>query len=230
MFLSHRSRQAEYFDAERSTTEVAAFFRCLGRVNRSFAFSEPFERLLPGIAGEAICQALSILDLGAGDGMLGKKLADWAQRRGWRWCVTNLDLSLLALGLNPSGRNVVGSAFALPFQDASFDLVIASQMAHHLSDNEVIRLLREAWRVSRRGILICDLHRTVLVYCALWFLLRAQRHTGPFYRDALLSVKRGWRVAELGKLAETAQIANVEVSILGRARVVLKGLKEPNRR
>jgi len=229
MFLSRRSRQAEYFDVERSTTEMAAFFRCLGRVNRSFAFSEPFERLLPGIAGEVNCPSLSILDLGAGNGMLGDKLTDWAQRRGWRWCITNLDVSLLALGLNPGGRNVAGSAFALPFQDCSFDLVIASQMAHHLSDDEVIRLLREAWRVSRRGILICDLHRSVLVYWALWFLLRAQRHTGPFYQDALLSVKRSWRVAELGKLAQTAQIPNVEVSILGRARVVLKGLKEPNR-
>ena len=229
MFLSRRSRQAEYFDVERSTTELAAFFRCLGRVNRSFAFSEPFERLLPGIAGEANCHALSILDLGAGDGMLGKKLTDWAQGRGWRWCVTNLDVSLVALGLNPGGRNVVGSAFAVPFQNSSFDMVIASQMAHHLSDDEVIRLLREAWRISRRGILICDLHRTLLVYCALWFLLRAQRHTGPFYQDALLSVKRGWRVAELGKLAETAQVPNVQVSLLGRSRVVLKGLKESAR-
>jgi SAM-dependent methyltransferase len=227
MFLSRRSRQAEYFDVERSTAELAGFFSCLGRVNRSFAFSEPFERLLPGIVGELNCPALSILDLGAGDGMLGKELTDWAQERSWHWCVTNLDISLPALGLNPGGRNVVGSAFALPFHNNSFDVVIASQMAHHLSDDEVIRLLREAWRVSRRGILICDLHRTLLVYCALWILLRAQRHTGPFYQDALLSVKRSWRVKELGKLAESAQIPDVQVSILRRARVVLKGLKEP---
>src|SRR5947207_9473852 len=108
MFLNRRSTQAEYFDVERSLSELEEFFRRLGRVNRSFAFSEPFERLLPGIVGEANCRSLSILDLGAGDGMLGRTLTDWAGHRGWHWSVTNLDVSLAALELNPGGRNVGG--------------------------------------------------------------------------------------------------------------------------
>jgi len=225
MFLSRRSRQVEYFDAERSTTELAAFFKSLGRVNCALGFSKPFEDLLPEIAG--VCQSLSILDLGAGDGMLGKTLSAWAGERGWDWRITNLDVNLAALELNPGARNVAGSALALPFRANSFDMVTASQMAHHLSDEEVVRLLRDAWRVARKGILICDIHRTLLVYCTLWFLLRAQHHTGPFYQDALLSVKRSWRVCELGKLAKTAEIPNVQVSILSRARVVLKAAKQP---
>jgi SAM-dependent methyltransferase len=227
MFLSRRSKQAEYFDVERSPSELADFFGCLGRVNRSFTFSLPFERLLPAMVGEVKCQSLSILDLGAGDGMLGRTLTDWAQHRGWHWCVTNLDLSVLALQLNPGGLNVAGSAFKLPFRENSFDVVIASQMAHHLSDDEVVRLLREAWRVGMRGMLVCDLHRTILVYCTLWLLLRAQRHHGPFYEDALLSVKRSWRLCELERLAEAAAIPNSQVSVLRRARVVLKALKQP---
>ena len=227
MFLSRRSRQAEYFDLERSATEVADFFCRLGRVNRSFAFSAPFQRLLPEMLGEVNCLSLSILDLGAGDGMLGRTLSDWAQGRGWNWRVTNLDISGLALKLNRCGRNVVASALELPFRENSFDVVIASQMTHHLSDDNVVRLLREAWRVGGRAILLSDLHRTIFVYCALWLLLRAQRHRGPFYEDALLSVKRSWRLSELGKLAETANIPAAEISVLHGARVVLKALKAP---
>jgi SAM-dependent methyltransferase len=229
MFLSRRSTQAEYFDVERSTAELAGFFRSLGRVNRLLGFSEPFERLLPRILGEANCQEVWILDLGAGDGMLGRNLVEWASDRGWQWCVTNLDLNVAALALNPAGRNVAGSAFALPFRTDSFDVVIASQMAHHLSDEDLVRLLREAWRVGRRGFLICDLHRTLLVYCTLWLLLRAQNHTGPFYHDALLSVKRGWRLGELGQLAATAAIPGLQVGVEWRSRVILKAMKLPNR-
>lgn len=227
MFLSRRSRQAEYFDAERSASELADFFRRLGRLNDSFGFSEPFQRLLPGMVGEANCYSLSLLDLGAGDGLLGKRLYEWARDRGWDWRVTNLDLSLDALQINPGNQNVCGSALELPFRQNSFDVVIASQMTHHLSDLEVIRVLQEAWRVTRQAILVSDLHRTFLVYCALWLVLRVQRHTGPFYADALLSVKRSWRARELAKLAKTAQIPNVQVTILHKARIILKVLKGP---
>jgi SAM-dependent methyltransferase len=225
MFLSRRSRQAEYFDVERPALEMADFFRRLGRVNRSFAFSVPFQRLLPEMVGEANCNSLRILDLGAGDGMLGKTLTQWARGRGWNWCFTNLDVSLAALELNPGSRNIASSALELPFRYNSFDVVIASQMAHHLSDEEVIRLLREAWRVCRRAILVSDLHRTILVYCALWLVLHAQRHAGHFYADALLSVKRSWRAWELQRLADLTEVPGLRVSVLAGARVLLSALK-----
>src|ERR1041385_6174334 len=162
MFLSRRSLQAEYFDAERPAIELATFFKSLGRVNRFFAFAEPFQRLVPRRLGAANCQSLSILDLGAGDGKLGTELRVWAKRRDWNWSVTNLDHNLAALRLNPTAPNIPASATALPFHDDSFDLVIASQMAHHLADEQVIQLLRESWRVARTAIFISDLHRSLV--------------------------------------------------------------------
>src|SRR6516165_10194562 len=109
MFLARRSTQAEYFDGDRSAAEFAAFFRALERVNRLFVFAEPFQRSLPSLLNGRGCQTASILDLGAGDGSLGKVLSHWAAQRGWQWTVTNLDVNLDALRLNPSGRNVAGS-------------------------------------------------------------------------------------------------------------------------
>ena len=87
--------------------------------------------------------------------------------------------------------------------------------------------VREAWRVARQGILLSDLHRNPLVYMTLWFVLRAQRHGGPFYADALLSVKRGWRLRELQALVADAEIPNARVELFQNSRVVLPATKSP---
>src|SRR6266850_5049419 len=161
MFLSQRATQAEYFDAaNRSFTEVADGYRQLARANRIFLFSHPFEFVLPRLLGKERCRSLSLLDMGAGDGSLGIKLARWAARQGWDWRFTNLDLNPHALRLNSHTRNIAGSVLALPFREGSFDAVIASQMTHHLFSNaELIQHFREAWRVTRDALVLSDLHR-----------------------------------------------------------------------
>src|SRR5271156_1115484 len=81
MFLSHRSTQTEYFDLpERTEVEIAASFRDLNRVNVLFRFSHPFEAALPQWLGRMNCERLEILDVGAGTGLLGKTLTEWARR------------------------------------------------------------------------------------------------------------------------------------------------------
>ena len=221
MFLSRRTAQEEYFDSERPIEEVAEFFRSLGRVNRFFDFAQPFRELLPGLLGEAQCRALSILDVGAGDGSLGRAVETWATTRGWNWRVANLDCSLAALSLNDDGMNVAGSAARLPFRQQSFDVVITSQMAHHLTDLEVKMLLEETWRVARRAVVVCDLHRNIGLYLLLRLLFCFQKHPASFRADGLLSVKRGWRVEELLDLARAAGIPEAKAKLRFGARIVL---------
>jgi len=167
------------------------------------------------------CASLSILDLGAGDGSLRTALKQWAANQGWRWEITNLDTRLAALGLNSRHASVAGSGAALPFRQDSFDLVIASQMIHHLSEGEAKRLLSEAWRVARQGIFLCDLHRNAFLYAVLWVLFWFQRFPSSFRGDALLSVRRSWRVRELKRLAVESGVGQAEVRLYFGARVVL---------
>lgn len=225
MFLSRRTTQEEYFDSERPAGEVAEFFRSLGRVNRFFDFAEPFRNVLPRLLGEADCPSLSILDVGAGDGSLGRAMRDWAGQRGWDWRVVNVDCSLSALSLNVGGLNVVGSAIRLPFRTGSFDVVLASQMAHHLPDPEVKQLLEESWRVARRALVLCDLHRNLGLYLALWLLFCFQSHPTSFRSDALLSVKRAWRIGELARLANEAGVSGASVKLRFGARIILQAQK-----
>jgi SAM-dependent methyltransferase len=229
MFLSRRAMQEEYFDSERPAVEVAEFFRSLGRVNRFFDFAQPFRKLLPRLVGEMNCEELSILDMGAGDGSLGISLQSWAVKRGWHWRVVNLDTSPMVLGLNPTGLNVAGSAIKLPFHDDSFDVVVTSQMAHHLTDRDAIVLLQEAWRAARRGLIVCDLHRNLGLYLALRLLFCFQDHPASFRADALLSVQRAWRTGDLARLALEAGLDRAHVSLYFGARVILQATKSAPR-
>jgi len=128
--------------------------------------------------------------------------------------------------LNPSGRYIAGSALSLPFRDNSFDVVMASQMAHHLgSEDEVCRHFSEAWRVTRDLLLLNDLHRNVVLYCIVWVLVRLHGYPEHFCSDGVVSVLRSWRVGEWKVLAARAGIPNARVALYAGARVLLSARK-----
>jgi SAM-dependent methyltransferase len=226
MFFRERSTQAEYFDApERPASERLAAFRELDRVNQLFRFEHPFVSRLPSWLGEARCASLEILDVGAGTGLLGRVLSKWAARHGWDWRFTNLDLNPLPLPPAEAARIVAGSALQLPFADGRFDLVLASQMTHHLTDEEVVRHWREAWRVTRDAMFICDLHRNVGFYALLGPALRLMGTGAQLRQDGLISVKRGFRRREWLDLAARANILFPKVSLYYGTRIMLQARK-----
>jgi len=52
-----------------------------------------------------------------------------------------------------------------------------------------------------------------------------QDHPASFKSDALLSVKRGWRKADMAGLAEQAGLATAEVKLYFGARLILQARK-----
>ncbi|MEO6183431.1 MAG: methyltransferase domain-containing protein [Verrucomicrobiota bacterium] len=229
MFLRQRATQAEYFDSpDRSLAETAESYKALARINRLFSFAEPFQRFLPPMLNEAKRRSLTLLDLGAGDGSLGEALASWADKRGWSWQITNLDLCPHTKELCQTGKTVIGSVTSLPFQNESFDVVIANQMTHHLANNnEITQHFREAWRVSRNVVLLSDMQRNVILYGIIWAVLRAGNFPKHFRDDGLLSVKRGFRKEDWRQLATLAEIKEAKVWSYFGARVMLAAQKIP---
>jgi len=88
----------------------------------------------------------SILDVGCGDGYITNALPEGLE-------VVALDSSAAALA-HVNRRTVQGSATRLPFEDASFDLVMANDLLEHLGDADLRQALAEIRRVSRRYIVI----------------------------------------------------------------------------
>lgn len=205
--------QAEYFDGpERTASELREHYVWLNRVNRVTRFDWPFRRWIPRFLGEAGCVGLDVLDVGAGDGELGRTLTGWARGRGWDWRFTDLDLSAHACRMNPNPRATVGSATALPFADGSFDVVLATTMTHHLAGEAEVELhFREAARVARRLVLICDMQRSLPFLWGLGLFLYLHGVPREFREDGLLSVRRGWRRSEWEAVAARAGLGTARV-------------------
>lgn len=222
MFLRERSTQAEFCDRPDLTEpEARGVYRQLARINRLLHTADSFEEPIARLLGEARSQNVSLLDLGGGDGEMGRTIEAWARSRGWNWRVTSVDSNFAALSFGAGAGRVAGNVRALPFADGAFDAVFASLMTHHLSDDEVVQHFAEAWRVSRDILCIFDAHRNVFALGLIRAILTAFGFSREFRSDAALSVRRGWRVPEWRLLAARAGIPNAIINVQHGVRIRL---------
>ena len=129
-----------------------------GNVYDRYETRNPFARLLVDRYVETLQDMLagiefdSMLDAGTGDGQLLARLV--ARRRPQR--VVGLDLSARLVAETqarfPDFEFRRGSVLDLPFEDRSFDLVVAADVLQQLHDPQ--RALRELGRVTRRWVLL----------------------------------------------------------------------------
>lgn len=96
----------------------------------------------------------TIADIGCGNGIISNLL-------GQDYDVTAVDISDAALSYVTT-KKVKASALNLPFEDASFDLVLSSEMLEHLSTPDLHQAIRELKRVSKRWLIISVPHREQL--------------------------------------------------------------------
>jgi SAM-dependent methyltransferase len=113
---------------------------------------------------------LTLLDIGCGYGDLLRAIRVWAQKRGRPVRLIGIDLSLqvidVARGATSAADDIEYYAadiftFAPP---APIDFAVTSLVAHHLSDDLIVRFLRWMETVTARGWLIYDLQRSVVPF------------------------------------------------------------------
>ncbi len=166
---------------------VAAAYRDLARVNRWLGNTHAI------LARLRDSGASSVLDLGCGQGAL---LKDIHEKLGLR--VTGLDL-------RPAPPDspvpiLSGNAVTDPLPRA--DVALAVLFAHHLTEAELIALIRNVSRSSRR-LIILDLVRH-------WLPLALFRvFVAPFLSyintvDGITSIRRAYTPRELRRIAESA--------------------------
>ena len=98
----------------------------------------------------------------------------------------------------------------LPYQNETFDVGHASLVVHHLDEDEAVRFLAELGRVSRRGIVVNDLHRGRLGLLGAWLAGRFLTRNRYTRDDSLLSVRRAWTLAEVEGLLRRAGLEPVD--------------------
>jgi hypothetical protein len=200
----------ELLDTDAGTpAEIRGSLRDLRFINTCFGGVRTTTWLVEQAARHAGKRSLSLLEVAAGSGYVPERTRAVLRRRGIELHPTLLDRS--PAHLNNSRPAVVGDALALPFSDASFDLVSCSLFAHHLEPAELPRFVREGLRVCRLALLINDLIRhplhLLLVYAGLpLYRSRLTRH------DAVASVRRAYTVEEMRALLAGAAASHLEFS------------------
>ena len=182
----------------------------VARANRWFgggaAVLHGLEQVLRGVPRGL---PLTLLDLGTGAGDLPLRAVRWARRLGYTLRPMGLELNRTAAAMarREGVPCAVACAGAPPMRENSVDIVLVSQVAHHLTSDSTVRLIRTCDALARVGVVIADLRRGPLAPIAFWIGARALRFDPSTVADGITSIRRGYTPRELRVLLAEAGVS-----------------------
>ncbi len=209
----------ELLDDPRADPElVGRELRDIARLNALFggtrAVLEALEPLFQRSrnVGRATCNVKwTLLDVGTGSGDIALAARAAARRRG-------VDLTAIGLELNPTAARIASAAGvptivadgnALPVGARSVDVIVASQVLHHLPRAVAVRWIATFDRVARRGVVLADLRRSRVAMAGVWAASVGLAMSGVTRHDAVVSLKRGYTKRELDEMLRDAGVRAV---------------------
>ena len=176
-----------------------------------------FNQILSSGANE-----VSILDVGAGSGNLLREMRKQLIGKTPFLVGVELDGAAAKAIHDASIEAVRCDALRLPFSNESFDFVTCTLFLHHLTDDSAVQLLIEMKRVSRKKVIVIDLHRSPIAY--YFYRAFARLMFQPFTcEDGALSIMRSFKPRELYQLAQRAGLKDIAVVRSASYRLVLSG-------
>lgn len=217
--LTIRSRQEEQMDAP--GLDPAVYERVLhdlARVNRWTFTAWPSIAFLNRAIGPA--GRFRLLDVGFGEGDVLRAIARWARRRGIEAELVGVDLNAKSLQAarraTPPDLKIEYRAGDYLDQPEPFDFIISSQVAHHMTDAQLLTFLRHMEGNARWGWLVCDLHRHDFAHWGYPILARLLHVHRIVREDGRLSIARSFRRAEWRAILAEAGISEEQVRIVRR--------------
>jgi 2-polyprenyl-3-methyl-5-hydroxy-6-metoxy-1,4-benzoquinol methylase len=208
--LSITSIGAELLDdPSANPAAVAQSLRNIGRANRWFGGAAAVRfGLARTLAGVPRGTTLSLLDLGTGLGDLPRVAVRWGAARGIRVVPVGLELNRVAATLASGGGvpTALACAGAPPIRDKSVDVVLVSQVAHHLTASSVVHLLQTCDRLARRAAIVADLRRSPIARPAFWCGARLLAFDPVTVADGMTSIRRGFSAREMSSLMARAGV------------------------
>lgn len=217
--LAIRRRDEEQMDGPDLDPGVyARVLEDLARVNRwTFTARPTIAYLRRAAAGMS---SFTLLDVGFGHGDMLRAIARWARKQG-------VAARLIGVDLNPQSAEIARRAtspdLAIDYrtgdyldQGEDFDFIVSAQVAHHMTDRQLVGFLRHMEDKARRGWLISDLNRKGFSYVGFPLLARLMGVHRIVREDGALSIARSIRPAEWPAILDAAGIPSDQVRIRQR--------------
>jgi len=115
-------------------------------------------------------------------------------------CIVAAGHALALRRILPDDLVQLRSTFSGLIADASIDVVACHQVAHHFQGDALAVFVREMHRVARHRVIISDLRRSWVAAAGIWTASFPLRFHPVSRHDGVLSVLRGFTVAELRAL------------------------------
>ena len=192
--------------------ELRSELKSIARLNRFFGGTSiilaQFDRFLKS---RRLSGTVSILDVGTGGADIPRALVKFARKRGVRIEIVAYEkheqVLEAAAGFSsayPEISFVKADILTSSLAPASFDFAVCSLVAHHMSRDETVELLRILNHVSRRGFILSDLDRRRLAYAGVWLGTRLFTRSRYARHDGPLSVLRAYTLDEMTELTRRA--------------------------
>lgn len=210
--LEWRATVPELMDSpESDPRELARTLRLFGLVNRTAArVRYVLKKNVIRVMQQAPDRQYHLIDLGAGACETAAWLLEYSRKRG-------LDLRVTACDHDPRvvqhARDRFGNVPGLTIRQRDIltldDLkpvrfIYANHLMHHMSDGQLIHLLRYLARFEAATVVVDDLRRSRLAYTVFYIVSALLPYRGFVRHDGLVSIMKGFRRAEFRTLIRTA--------------------------
>ncbi len=218
MNFDTRAQLSEWMDEPCSYEDFRACLRDLAQVNRlTFAY-RPTLQWLRSIARKGQ-SPLHIVDVGCGGGDMLRRIERWSKSESVAVCLTGIDLNpyaaQAAASMTPPSSKIewiTGDVFSYQ-PETPIDVVLCSLFTHHLPDEEIVRFLQWAERVTVHGWFVNDLHRERFPYYGFQLLARVMRWHSFVQHDGPISIRRSFRHEDWQRYLAQAGIAIADVQL-----------------
>jgi len=199
---------------------AAASYRFMETVNCRFGGIRIVRRFLAAeTAGRHAGAPLRILDIGSGSCDIPLAVSRWARAHGIPLHFTCLEMAGHAVDIARRQLARAGDPAVQLLQEdvlthqpaEPYDLAVASMCFHHFSNAQILTLLQRLRGFVLNSVLINDLRRSRLASLAARLLLAGTGTPAGVRHDALLSIRRGFKISELSTLLR--QLDSVTVSV-----------------
>lgn len=163
-------------------------------------------------------QEVTIADIGCGNGDMIRKLADFGE-------VNNLNLKLIGIDANdftvqyaqklsllyPNIRYIKLDIFDQKFENLKYDVALCTLTLHHFKDYEIEKLLSVFYKNAKIGIVVNDLHRSMVSYRLFQALCLVFNLNSMSKQDGLVSILRGFKKQELVNFSKKLQFKKYSI-------------------
>jgi SAM-dependent methyltransferase len=214
-----RSAEKEMMDLPGNPNEILVEdLRNLRIINRYLGGYRGVMKGLKRLVRNDRMSRFSLLDVGTGSADIPKVIVQWARSRSVEARVVALEPEPVTVAEAahqtqqwPEITVIRGDGMAPPFQAASFDFVLSSQMLHHFPEERIIVLLKIWSRLARKAILVSDLVRDPLAYYGILVITPLFTRNQMTRFDGPLSVRRALTLKEWRELFREAAVGPFRV-------------------